>query len=380
MSQQNILFGVLSLDLGGLERLVLDLARVNVRRGNAVSIVCIEHDGRLADEAREIGAEVVSLNKGPGRSSQAMADARRLLAELQPDVVHTHQIGALWYLGRAARELGIESIVHTEHSNHVKQARSWRGKLRARYLWWSAGRLARRFCCVSDDVAAAVRQWGTVPRRRVSVVLNGIDTERYGDRSERPAVRRGLGIADDAVVIGTVGRLAEVKRQDLLVRAVAELRGKLPQATLLVVGDGPERERLEALAAELGVASAVKFAGYQSQPERFLAAMDVFALTSRHEALPLSLLEAWATGLPVVSSAVGGIPKVVEHERTGLLFESGDVAGLTASLARLLSDRELAAQLAAAGEREVRENYSLERMADEYERHYAAATGAVRQS
>lgn len=365
--------GVLSLDLGGLERLVLDLIKIGVQRGDRVSVICVEHSGKLAGEAEKLGASVVCLNKPQGRSLQAVVDAERLLRELQPDVLHTHQIGALWYLGQAAARIGLACVVHTEHSDHVRHSKTWLGKLRARYLWWRGGRLAARFCCVSEDVAAAVRRWGTVPAERVSVVANGIDTDVYGDRSGRVELRNRLGIPTDGIVIGSVGRLAEVKRQDLLLEGFADLVGEFPKLRLLLVGDGPERQRLEELAKGRGVAERTVFAGYQVQPEQFLATMDLFALTSRHEALPLALLEAWASSLPVVASAVGGIPKVVEHGKTGLLFPSGNSAALVESLRKILTEQALARDLAEAGRAEVQAKYSLVRMAGEYDEQYLVA-------
>jgi glycosyltransferase involved in cell wall biosynthesis len=372
----HVLHAVLSLDLGGLERLVLDLVRVGQRRGSRQLIVCIERPGKLADQARELGAEVFCLDKPPGRSTAAINDAATLLSKLRPDVVHTHQIGALWYLGQAARQERVP-VVHTEHSDHVAHARGWWNKLKNRLRWRASGRLAQRFCCVSEDIARSVARWGTVPRGRIEVVLNGIDTELYADRSAGGAVRSELAIPAEARVVGTIGRLVEVKRQDLLLRAFAGLPREGAELRLLIVGDGPERPHLEALASELGIRERSIFAGYQSRPERYLQAMDIFALTSRHEGLPLALLEAWAAGVPIVSSAVGGVPKVVEHGRAGLLFASGDEAALIRSLRQLLGDASLATRLAEAGRAVVKERYSLERMADDYARQYQLAIAEV---
>ena len=174
-------------------------------------------------------------------------------------------------------------------------------------------------------------------------------------------------------MVGTVGRLSEVKRQDLLIRAVARLTSAFPDVRLLLVGDGDERMRLEALVNELGLKDRVHFAGYQARPERYLQAMTVFALTSRSEGFPVSLLEAWLAGVPAVCSAVGGIPKVLSHEKDGLLFTPGDETELTAALSRLLSDPGLRSRLAAAGKQTLHERYSLSRMADEYETRYRLA-------
>ena len=374
----HIAHGVLALDVGGLERIVLDLVRVGRRQGHRVSVVCLERPGTLAPAAEAEGATVVSLDKLPGRRPELVPKAVESLRVLRPDVIHTHAVGALWYLGQAARAIGSVPTVHTEHIDNVGKAAGRFAKLKTRLLWNRAGRFASSFCGVSEDVSRSAGRWGTVPRSKLRTVLNGIDLDRYERSEERAGVRVELGIPLGARVIGTVGRLNEVKRQDHLIRALNALGADSADVRLLLVGDGPERGTLERLVAELGLSARVHFAGYQSAPERFLPAMDVFALTSRLEGLPLALLEAWAAGLPVVSSAVGGVPKVVRDGETGLLFPNGDEPALVRALRELLNDPAKAARLAAAGRAVVRRDYSLERMASEYEALYRAAIATGR--
>jgi len=375
----HVVHGVLSLNLGGLERLVVDLVREGRRRGQRTTVVCIEQRGALAPLVESLGGQVRSLDKPQGRSVKAVADAVDLLSDFGPDVVHSHQVGALWYLGQAAQALGVP-VLHTEHSDHIAHSRGWLAKLKVRWMWRQTGQLAERFCCVSEDIARSVRRFGTVPRAKVDVVFNGIDPAVYADSAVGSEVRAACGIPPGALVIGTVGRLAEVKRQDLLLRAFASLRalGKHANTWLLIVGDGPERSRLERLAASVGVGERTVFAGYQSQPQRFYQAMDLFALTSRHEGLPLSLLEAWAAGLPVVASAVGAIPQTMAHGVTGMLFESGHQSALAETLEGLLDSPAWMSQLARHGQREVERKYSLGRMADSYEGHYRMLVGSRR--
>src|SRR5262249_55707283 len=183
-----------------------------------------------------------------------------------------------------------------------------------------------RYFCVSADIAREVRAHGIVPPGKVALIPNGIDTDRFA-RAEPAGPGDGLDFRRSDRVIGTVGRLTEIKRQDVLIRAFARVAARHPESRVLLVGDGPLRAVLEALAAPLGVGDRVTFAGYRDRPERFLRLMDVFALTSRSEGMPLAILEAWAAGLPVVASRVGGIPEVVADGRTGLLFPAGDDAG-----------------------------------------------------
>lgn len=372
---QHIVHGVLSLDLGGLERLVLELTRRGRHRNQRISVVCIEREGVLAKQARELGATVFCLAKPPGRSLPTLQAAIRLLASLNPDIIHSHQIGALWYLGQAARRIGTKCVVHTEHADHVTQAPTASGKIRARYLWWQAGRFAQRFCCVSPDIAESVGRWGTVSRQKIAVVPNGIDIDKFTNCTRsRGEFREQLGIPHQSLVVGTVGRLAQVKQHSLLLRVLPQLRQALGDVRLLVIGDGPERTNLEQLTVQLGIERFVIFAGCHPEPFSLGAAMDVFAMTSRHEGLPLSLLEAWAVGLPTVCSAVGGMTKVVEHGVNGLLFPEGNCEALVNALCHLLKCDFAARQIAAAGRSTVIEHYSSDRMMREYARQYELAS------
>src|SRR5262249_8663095 len=139
--------------------------------------------------------------------------------------------------------------------------------------------------------AAEVTAHGIVPARKVFVVPNGIDTSRFEKAADPAALRERLGFGPTVPVIGTMGRLSEVKRQDLLLDASPRRRPRLPEARLLLVGDGPMLSSLRAQAAQLGLEGAIHYAGYQPEPERYLQVMDVFALTSRSEGMPLAVLE-----------------------------------------------------------------------------------------
>jgi glycosyltransferase involved in cell wall biosynthesis len=296
---------------------------------------------------------------------------------LSPDVLHTHQIGAAWYLGQAAYILGRPPVLHTEHGNEFARSKSLLKNLKVRLFIHQTEKFIGQFCCVSDEIARGVTRWWTVPRTKVVVIPNGIQTDSVPLGMSSQSIRKLLGISDDALVVGTVGRLAEVKRHDLLIRAVSKLLPFTPELHLMIVGDGPMREKLQVQARELSIEERVHFTGYQMHPEQYLRTMDVFALTSRSEGFPVSLLEAWVADLPVVCSAVGGIPDIVTAEQNGLLFPSGDEGVLISALSRLIADHDLRERLASAGNRLVRERYSLERMASDYEARYRAllATG-----
>ncbi len=359
---------VLSLDFGGLERVVLSLAKASRDFAQDVSLLCLERPGTLAPQLKAMGIPVACVFKPPGLRWDTTNRVQEVLRRFRPHVIHTHQLPALLYAGRAAHREGIP-VVHTEHNNVASsQSKSWMRWLRTALLWRFAGWFADRFCAVSKDVLATAGAYGTIRRRKLSHVPNGIDTAAFtAVEADRSAVRAALGIAPSAQVIGTIGRLAEVKQQAVLIRAFAKILPAFPAARLMLVGDGPLRAELEELAQSVGVASTVIFTGYQPNPERYLAALDIFVLPSRAEAMPLVIPEAWAAGRPVIASRVGGIPELIEDGKTGFLVESGDVNELAARLQSLLTDPQRARELGRAGRALACAKFDVTTMASTYD-------------
>ncbi len=355
---------VLSLDVGGLERNVVNQVRLGRELGQCVSVVCLERRGVLAGRAEELGGVVECLDKRPGLRLRMIGRLAAAFRRLRPAVVHTHQVASLFYSGPAARRVGVPVVVHTEHG--VEDY----GRLKKRWLGRLAGRYADRFYCLTGAMRDAVVARGVVPARKARVIHNGIDTASFQAPTDPLETRCALGIPAGAPVVGTVGRLTEVKRQDLLLRAFARVRARLSDAHLLLLGDGPLRESLQSLAGQLGLGACAHFAGYQPHSAPYLRAMDVFALTSRSEGMPQALLEAAVVGVPAVAAAVGGVPEVIEHGRTGLLVPPGDEAALADGLHRLLADRAEARRLSAAAREKVESLYSVRRMAGDYHRDF----------
>jgi glycosyltransferase involved in cell wall biosynthesis len=355
---------VLSLDVGGLERNVVNQARLAAETAEEVSILCVERRGTLADRAESLGARVICVHKRPGLRVSVVCDIRAALRQLQPHVVHTHQIGPLFYTGLAAIGLKIPLIVHTEHGK-VNYRR-----LRTRWLGRLAGKSVKAFYCLSQDMADAVAAAGIVPRRKLRVIRNGIDTAFYAQRRDTAPIRRQLTIPLDAPLIGTVGRLNEIKRQDVLIDAFEIVVKNMPEAHLLLVGDGPQYGALQEQAQRLRLADRVHFAGYQADTTAYLHAMDVFTLTSRSEGMPQALLEACVARKPVVATRVGGIPEVIEHGTTGMLVDPADAEGLAASLLEVLRDRPRAEAMARCASEKVINEFDVARMAREYHRDF----------
>lgn len=360
---------VLSLDVGGLERNVINQVREGQALGQSVSVICLERPGILAEQAEASGGRLISLEKSPGIRLSVFRQLRAILRDLSPDIVHTHQIGTLFYAGPAVASLGRvrTKVVHTEHGREpytTSARRRWLGRL--------AGLYAERFFCLTRDMAEAVTAARIIPREKVHLIHNGIDLSNFRRSHDRSTVRRLLGIPDNAPVIGTVGRLTPVKEQGLLIRAFFEVSRQIPAAHLVLVGDGPLLEDLQAQARRLGVEDRVHFTGYQPDSAPYLQAFDVFALTSRSEGMPQSALEASVCAVPVVAPRVGGLPELIEPGRTGVLFDPGDKEALVSALVELLADPARARDLGAAGQAKVESLYDVGRMAREYHEHFTA--------
>jgi len=358
-----------SFGVGGQERVALDLADGQRRRGHRVAVISLAPppDGPLAAEFRDAGIGTYTIAKGPGLDPTLTLRLAWRLRRLGAEVVHTHNPLPLIYAAPAARLVRAVAI-HTKHGQNP----SSRGQILLRQ---AAARLVSAFVAVSPGTAEQARKQGDCPKDRLVVVPNGIRLERFRpDAAVRAATRAELGIPDDAWVVGTIGRVDENKNQPMLVRAIAPLLGE--RGHLVVIGDGPARAALDEAIAKLP-AGRGHVLGRRMDVDRLLPALDVFALSSVSEGLPLVVPEAMAAGLPVVSTRVGGLPDVIEHGVTGLLCDVDEVA-LRACLATLAAAPTLAREMGARGRAVALSRYSAERMLDDYLAIYERAIEARR--
>jgi glycosyltransferase involved in cell wall biosynthesis len=354
-----------SFGMGGQERVAFDLAVSQLRAGWRVTALSLAPppDGPLAAEFQAAGAQVERVARPkPGVDPMLFLRLAQFLREHQVDLVHTHNRMALIYGAPAAR-LARAAVVHTKHGNNPKGGtRLVAGNI--------AGRLLDAFVAVSEETAQIARRRREVNLRKLHVIPNGIELGRfYPDPEARVRVRAELGIDPDAWVIGTVGRVAVEKNQALLLRAAAPLLG--PKVRLIVAGDGPLMASLQELVITLGISGPAHLLGVRRDVPAVLNALDVFAMSSDTEGLPLVVLEAMATGLPVVSTSVGGIPNVLSEGQTGFLVPAGDDAALRDRLAKLAADPAMTRACGARARAVTVERFSAERMQREYLELYA---------
>lgn len=357
MPTMSIVHVLSSYGVGGQERVALDLAIGQRARGYSVAVISLAPppDGAMAAEFAEAGIAVHRVPKRDGLDPTLVPRLARTLRRLGARVVHTHNPLPLIYGAPAARLVGARAI-HTKHGKNP-------GSRGHRVLRRAAAQLVHAFVAVSETTAAQARAQRDAPPARLHTIPNGIRLDRYApDAAARAAVRAELGLGD-AWVVGTVGRLDAYKNQALLVRAMAPLLSA--GVRLVIVGDGDARPEVEAAVAALPDPRWVVLTGRRMDVPRVVHAFDVFALSSKTEGLPLVVPEAMAAGLPIVATAVGGLPGVIDERVTGLLVPV-DEAALGGALAELVRDRDLARRLGARAREVALARYDASRMVDAY--------------
>jgi glycosyltransferase involved in cell wall biosynthesis len=333
----------------------------------------------MAFVAERLGVNVVNVPEiqrevAPLHDAQSIRRLTAIMREERPHILHTHtaKSGAL---ARAAALVAGSArppiVVHTFHG-HVLKGYFGRGRTRFfREVERSLARFTDVLVAVSPEVRDELVEHGIAPADKFTVIRLGIPLdERLGDATADLDYRGLYGIPDDAFVVGWVGRMTGVKDTDAVLQIVAATRERGVPAVLCMVGDGPDRERLEQVAHDLGIARSTFFVGYQEDVAGYYRLFDAFLLPSVNEGTPVSAIEALASGTPVVATRVGGVPDVVSDGVDGFLVEPGDVSAAAERLARLAADPELRAQLGAAGSANARERYSVERLVDDVDRLY----------
>lgn len=295
----------------------------------------------------------------------------RLFRRERPDVVHTHSSKA-GVLGRiAARASGVAATVHTIHgwSFHTGTPAVVRRPVIL------LERLLARHTTALVVVGEADRQIGLCEQigspSQYLLIRSGLDLDRFRlEPSSRAEARSVLGIGPSQPVVGTVGRLAPQKSPETFLTVARQLTDIRPDVRFVMVGDGPLRGSVEQQVQELGLEDVVTLVGDRRDVEKILPALDIFLLTSRWEGMPRAVVEAMAAGIPVVSAAVGSIPEIVLHEETGLLVSSGDVAGFTSAVMRMLAGSERTVRMAAAG-RSLVDEFDAAKMVARHEELYS---------
>jgi glycosyltransferase involved in cell wall biosynthesis len=363
------------MNYGGLQEVVRGLALCQARSGHSVTIGCWTNVGnhpQIEAQLLEAGARIEYLRRG---SDGEMVYGRRLLYRKlkshfgrgASEVLHIHNpFGYYLYGALAARAAGATKVLNTVHATAMFGHRRFGRRGRAQF--WAAAMLSHRLVSVCDEVQAELCDTFSIPRAKLTVIENGIDLSPF--LAVPPRKPR------NEVVFGAVGRMSPEKNHENLIRAFAQIRRKHFNAFLCLLGGGPLEPGLKELANELGMTEFIGFGGFGHDVAGFLNDLDIFVLPSDSEGLPLSLLEAIASGLPVVATSVGGVPRVINSTNSGWLSPPANPD----ALARAMEEALLSSDRIERGERArllVEQRYSAKRMAEDYDRLYAELCGVA---
>ena len=370
------------LNMGGPAIHVSNLAAGLQTRGYATTVVAgslARGEDSMAFVAERLGVTVVSVPEiqrevAPLHDVQSIRRLTEIMREVRPHILHTHTAKA-GALARAAALVAGSArppiIVHTFHGHVLK---GYFGAGRTAFFKQVERSLARYsdvLVAVSPEVRDELVAHGIAPADKFTVIRLGIPLdERLGDETADLDYRALYGIPGDAFVVGWVGRMTGVKDTDAVLEIVRAARERDVPAVLCMVGDGPDRDRLEQVAHDLGIARATYFVGYQEDVAGYYRLFDAFLLPSVNEGTPVSAIEALASGTPVVATRVGGVPDVVTDGVDGFLVEPGDTDAASERLATLAGDPGLRARFGAAGSATARDRYSVDRLVDDVDRLY----------
>ena len=362
-----LLLVVDSLEVGGAERHVVDLAVALRRRGYEVAVAC-SVAGELSGVLRDTGIPVYPLLRQLIKRRLSAGYAwrlRRLLRRGRLDLVHAHVYASTVAAAIATLGTGVPLVI-TEHTEA-----SWQG-LRARWVSRWIYRLARQIIAVSTPIERRLVERDGVPQDLITVIPNAVVSASEAPPDASPALPAGLR---EHPLVGVVARLQPEKGVADFLRAAARVSPSFREAQFVIVGDGPLQRELTTLAEDLGLKSRVHFLGFRPDASALMRSLDVLVLPSLDEGSPLVTLEALAAGVPIVASAVGGIPDQIRHGREGLLVPPGDTDAMAEALLELLRDPARTRRLGEAGRRRATSEFSHATMVGRIEAVYRAVLG-----
>lgn len=343
----------MTLKTGGLERLLVEFGKFHDSSRFDLRFVALADLGPPAEDLRQLGFVVSSLRFGSVGKLAVLRQLASTLREEKVDIVHTHNTYAHFYGALAARWAGVRHVINTQHGRGCGPG--WKN----RTLFRIANRLSRRIVGVSKDATALCAGEDRGSADKMATIWNGIDSTRFAYH----------GPADAPIAI-SVARLSPEKDFSTLLRAVHAVKQQVPEFRLRMVGDGAERGKLEALTRELGLTQEVEFLGERSDVPQLLKRAGFFVSSSKTEGISLTVLEAMAVGLPVVTTAVGGNPEIVEEGTTGHLVPSQDPDALAAAIVAMCRKRHEWPAMGRTARDRIEEHFEIRKMIRGYEAAY----------
>lgn len=355
------------LDFGGLETLLAECVNRIPANKYRHAIVCLTDYTDFAKRITQPGVEIFALHKAPGLGLGTHVKLWKLLRKLQPTILHTYNLAAIEYAFTATLA-GVPIRIHAEHGRDASDPEGLNRKHNLLRRWLVP--FIDCYISVSGDLQRWLKDVVGVPDAKNLLINNGVDTEHFKKNAAPKNSIASWVASQDVFVIGTVGRIQDVKNHVGLVDAFIQLQAQLPEEKarlrLAIVGDGPLRKTIADKIASAGIADVVWLPGARTDIADIMQTFSVFALSSIAEGTPVTILEAMSVGLPVIATQVGGIPALVMDHVTGTLVPPNDPAAMAAAIAAYVKQSALAAQHGAAGRERIERQYSVTAMLDAY--------------
>jgi glycosyltransferase involved in cell wall biosynthesis len=343
-----------TLDMGGAERLLVDVVKNLDQNNFSVSIICLKRFGFWGMELKKQGTPLILAGLGNGFGIFGFLNLIKILKKENPDIVHAHLFGADFFGVLAAKLVGIKNIVSTEHNLNYQE--NWLKKILKK---WSLN-FTKNIVAVSGAVKTYAIAVG-IPAEKIRVIYNGVETEKFLDLTRKYEKK-------NKITIGSLGRLTEQKGFDFLIEVLAILKDK--KINCLLAGEGEDRGKLEKQIKKVGLSERVKLLGWQKNTKEFFDSLDIFILPSRWEGFGLAILEAGLAGLPVIASRVDGIKEIIEDKVDGLLFKKENVEELAEKIRYLTDNPEERKKLGVRLQNKAKEKFSIKKIVKDYENLY----------
>lgn len=362
MAKIKILHVTFDMAIAGTEQVIRQLVENTDKEHFNCEIMCIDGKiGELGQLLSEKGFKLHTLKrKASGLDFELIKKLRDFVRLNNIQVLHCHQYTPYIY-GLFASFGTKAKVIFTEHGRFYPDSYKWKRMLLNPLL----SLFTDHITAISKATAEALIKYENFPRRKVQVIYNGInvDTESFKDEGN---LKQELNIPEDAKVLGTISRLDPIKNQPMMIEAFAEVLKSHPNTYLLIVGDGPERQKLETLSETLKVEDKVIFTGFKVNPQRYFNIIDIFLLSSLSEGTSMTLLEAMAFKKPAVVTDVGGNPEIVVDGETGLVTPTKNPDLFSISIKRLLTERELFSLLSSSAKERYLKTFTAGAMINKY--------------
>lgn len=351
---------------GGAEKLLLSLTQnSNDKYTHKVGLL---KNGWLCKKLQDRGVAVKIIPSGGSFDIKLIRGLVNLVKKEKIDLIHSHLLDMNFYSCLAAYFAKVPHI-STEHGDvhHASKTIDLKTKAKAKAI----SRFSDRIVFVSEFTKESFRTIATVSDEKAVVIYNGIDPERYEIPVDIRIKKAEIGIKQDEFVIGNVGNLYPVKGQIYLIKAAKIVLKEFPKTKFLIIGRGELENHLKKEANALGIESHIKFLGFREDVKELLKIMDIYVLPSLSEGLPLSLIEAMASKVPVVATGVGGIPEVIGDGINGFLITPADSDALASKIIHLLKDRSFADNFVAQSHKKIQKEFNLHTMLNKYSEIYS---------